>query len=162
MKTSDIIKNIRNILALSQTDLAKKLGVSFATVNRWEKGHCPSQPRKMRFWTAIYERFKNIAEGCDMIIGYIADDRMFTVLDRFFRGDITDVALINSLSALKLGKQYVAITQKACSQVEIVKEESLSLEDRETLKMESEKTRKKGIALAWSKDMIQKSSQKHL
>ena len=44
MKNSDIIKEIRSQLNLSQTELAKKLGVSFATVNRWEKGRCePSQ-----------------------------------------------------------------------------------------------------------------------
>lgn len=47
-----------------------------------------------------------------MIIGYIANDRMFIVLDRFFNGEITDLALVNSLSALKLGKQYVALTEK--------------------------------------------------
>ena len=44
MKSSDIIKDIRSRLNLSQTELADKLGVSFATVNRWEKGHrTPSQ-----------------------------------------------------------------------------------------------------------------------
>ena len=34
MKHSDIIKSIRTKLNLSQADLAEKLGVSFATVNR--------------------------------------------------------------------------------------------------------------------------------
>lgn len=52
----------------------------------------------------------SIADEYDMILGYIADDRMFVVLDRFFNGDITELALIHSLSALKLGKQYVALT----------------------------------------------------
>ena len=33
-----IIKEIRNILFLTQTELAEKLGVSLATVCRWEKG----------------------------------------------------------------------------------------------------------------------------
>lgn len=98
--------------------------------------------------SAIYNRFKTLADGYDMIIGYIANDRMFTVLDRFFRGDITDVSLINSLSALKLGKQYVAITEKACSQIQILEETVLSSKDREALKIESEKNRKSGIALA--------------
>lgn len=98
--------------------------------------------------TAIYNRFKNIADGYDMIVGYIANDRMFTVLDRFFKGDITDEALIHCLSALKLGKQYVAITEKACSQIEIVEETVLTYGDRETLKLESEKNRKLGIDLA--------------
>ena len=58
----------------------------------------------------IYQKYASMAAGCDMVIGYIANDRMFVVLDRFFNGEITDLALINSLSALKLGKQYVALT----------------------------------------------------
>ena len=62
--------------------------------------------------SAIYDRY--------MIIGYIANDRMFVVLDRFFNGEITDVALINSLSALKLGKQYVALTEKACQNIKFL------------------------------------------
>ena len=44
MKSSDIIKEIRSLLNMSQSELADKIGVSFATVNRWEKGRCePSQ-----------------------------------------------------------------------------------------------------------------------
>ncbi len=44
MKSSEIIKEIRSYLNLNQSELADVLGVSFATVNRWEKGHCePSQ-----------------------------------------------------------------------------------------------------------------------
>jgi putative transcriptional regulator len=31
-----LVKEVRRQLALSQEDLARKLGVSFATVNRWE------------------------------------------------------------------------------------------------------------------------------
>lgn len=31
-----LVKEIRRQLALSQEDLARELGVSFATVNRWE------------------------------------------------------------------------------------------------------------------------------
>ncbi|MYE07541.1 MAG: N-6 DNA methylase, partial [Oligoflexia bacterium] len=38
------ILQIRQNLSLSQEELAEKLGVSFATVNRWENGH--SAPRK--------------------------------------------------------------------------------------------------------------------
>lgn len=34
-----LIKHIRNDLLVSQTELAEMLGVSFATVNRWENGH---------------------------------------------------------------------------------------------------------------------------
>lgn len=260
MKSSDIIKDIRSRLGLSQTELAEKLGVSFATVNRWEKGHCepsqialstikrmcahnnidysqfegnhiitseevvtlyhgsksgivgditPSSREHCDFgkgfymgteiaqpltlicnypdaklyalkvnlsglkildvqvgidWallvaynrgkmdsvkgTAIYNRIAEMAEGCDMLIGFIANDRMFVVLDRFFKGEITDEALVHSLSALKLGRQYVALTEKACNQIEITEERALTDADRKTLRIESEENRSKGIALA--------------
>lgn len=51
MDYSKFIKNIRNKLLASQEELAEMLGVSFATVNRWERGHHePSikQKRKIR------------------------------------------------------------------------------------------------------------------
>ena len=83
-----------------------------------------------------------------MVIGYIANDRMFVVLDRFFNGEITDLALINSLSALKLGKQYVALTDKACNQIKIIDEQELTEDNRGKLKQESEANRSKGIAMA--------------
>ncbi len=39
MDYSAKIKEIREVLLLSQKELAEELGVSFATVNRWENGH---------------------------------------------------------------------------------------------------------------------------
>ena len=96
----------------------------------------------------IYEQYKNLSRDRDMIIGNIANDRMFVVLDRFFSGEITDLALINSLSALKLGKQYVALTKKACSKIQILDETELSEKERSILKKESEANRSRGIAMA--------------
>ena len=58
------------------------------------------------------------------------------------------MALINSLSALNLGKQYAAITSKACEQIKILKQEVLSDHEREILKQESRINRSKGIDLA--------------
>lgn len=96
----------------------------------------------------LYKQFENLSKNYDMIIGYIANDRMFVVLDRFFNGEITDLALINSLSVLKLGKQYVALTPKACSQIKIVEEKEFSKEYWGELKKESELNRSKGISMA--------------
>lgn len=98
--------------------------------------------------TSIYKRFQKMTDGCDMVIGYIANDRMFVVLDRFFNGEITDTALINSLSALKLGKQYVALTEDACKSITILEEQEISAKDRGMLKEESESNRSRGIAMA--------------
>ncbi|MDO4279153.1 MAG: DUF3990 domain-containing protein [Lachnoclostridium edouardi] len=260
MKSSEIIKEIRSYLNLSQREFADVLGVSFATVNRWEKGRCqPSQiavnaiknlcaDNKIDFsqfegnhiirtneiitlyhgsksgirgaiaptsrercdfgkgfymgthedqpltlicnfpdariytlsvdlsnlkildievgldWalliaynrgkmesvkhSGLYNRFANLSKEYDIIVGYIANDRMFVVLDRFFNGEITDMALINSLSALNLGKQYVALTEKACKNITIIDEKELNQFERDKLKQESEANRSKGIAIA--------------
>ena len=98
--------------------------------------------------TAFYEKYSRIDAGKDLVIGSIANDRMFYVLDNFFMGNITDMALVNSLSALKLGKQYVATTEKACAAVHIEKELPISVMERRFLQDESEVNRQKGIHLA--------------
>lgn len=260
MKNSEIIKEIRSRLGLSQTEFADKIGISFATVNRWEKDRShPSQialnavknlcarnhidfaefennpmihseevitlyhgsksglnghiqplsrdrcdfgkgfymgtdetqpltlvcnyPHPKLYtvkvdlsglnvldikvgidWamlvafnrgkmepakgTPLYQKYESMTKKCDMVIGFIANDRMFVVLDRFFNGEITDIALINSLSALKLGRQYVALSEKACSQIEILKEHILTEKELQKLKIDSEQNRKDGVALA--------------
>ena len=40
MEFKDKVKSVRKKLYLSQEMMAKKLGVAFATVNRWESGRC--------------------------------------------------------------------------------------------------------------------------
>lgn len=98
--------------------------------------------------TGIYEKYANYAKGYDVIIGYIANDRMYTELSRFFNKTLTDTALIHCLSALDLGKQYVAITEKACKQIKVLKEENLSQLELAILRDMSVERRKEGIALA--------------
>lgn len=98
--------------------------------------------------TAFYNKYSQMDAGKDMVIGSIADDRMFFVIDSLFLGNITDAALVNSLSALELGKQYVATSEKACAAVRIEKEIPLSWLERRFLQDESEANRKKGCALA--------------
>ena len=98
--------------------------------------------------TPIYEKYAHMADGYDVIIGYIANDRMYTELFRFFNRTLTDVALINCLSALDLGRQYVAISENACKQIKILKEEPLSGLELSLLKDMSAERRKEGIALA--------------
>ena len=262
----DIIKGIRQYMQLSQTEMAKKLNVGFATLNRWENGHAqparlaqeklselcedcsvpvyemiigkikkiaetlqtegrlilyhgsksglvgpimpisrtrcdfgkgfymgtaPEQPltlicdfeqskfyimsvdlRKLSIseipadinWamvvafhrgkmekiqgTPFYAKYKGMTEGKDIVIGSIANDRMFFVIDNFFQENITDVALVGSLSALQLGKQYVALTEKACKAIRIEEEVELSYFEKKILQKVSEQNRKSGIELA--------------
>ena len=98
--------------------------------------------------TPIYQKYEHFADGYDVIVGYIANDRMYTELARFFNGTITDTALLKCLSVLDLGKQYVAITQKACDQIKILEERDLHLLERLALQDKSVARRAEGIALA--------------
>lgn len=50
MNFAEKVKLVRNELKLSQEDLARELGVSFATINRWENGNYnPSRLAKKAF-----------------------------------------------------------------------------------------------------------------
>ena len=263
----ELIKQIRQYTGLSQTEMAKKIGVQFATINRWENGHSqptrlaqeglfalcedlnvpiyemiiekikrevaslkiengrvllyhgsksglvgdiapisrekcdfgkgfymgttPEQPltlicdfEESKFyvvsidiselttteipadinWAMIvayhrgrmerikgskfYSKYSTMTSGKDLAIGSIANDRMFYVIDNFFLENITDVALVNSLSALQLGKQYVALTEKACKAIKVEKEIELSFFEKKVLRKVSEGNRHKGIKLA--------------
>ena len=229
-----LIKNIREELNMSQTELAEKLNVTFATVNRWENGRTvtvpisegrvllyhgsksgikgkiepksrsqcdfgkgfymgtdPSQALtlicdydKSKFYivsvdttnlntievladiewamlvayhrgrmetikgTPLYEKYCKMSKDKDIIIGSIANDRMFYVIDNFFIGNITDAALVGSLSALQLGKQYVAVTQKGCDAIRIEAEIELSHLERLFIQEVAEANRAKGVSLA--------------
>ena len=52
--TAAELKKIRQLHGWSQEDLARKLGVSFATVNRWENGK--TKPSRL-----AYEKINQIA-----------------------------------------------------------------------------------------------------
>lgn len=96
----------------------------------------------------LYKKYSSMTNSKDLIIGSIANDRMFFVIDNFFLENITDIALMNCLSALQLGKQYVAITEKACKTIKIEKEIELSFFEKKVLRKVSEANRQKGIKLA--------------
>jgi len=98
--------------------------------------------------TRLYEKYSKMLNGCDIAVGGIANDRMFFVLDRFFEGTITDKGLVESLSALQLGVQYVAISQKACNQIKIVHQEKLPELVRLFLDDISEQNRQYGLSTA--------------
>ena len=53
MTFSEKVKAVRNQLQITQEELAHKLGVSFATVNRWENGSY--EPSKMG--QRVFEEF---------------------------------------------------------------------------------------------------------
>lgn len=120
-----------------------EMGIDWAMLIAYYRGYMDDKTGSV-----VYEKYAHMADGCDVIVGYIANDRMYQVLTDFFERRITDTALIGSLSALKLGRQYVAITQKACDQIRIIKERPLHKLDLMILKDRSKIRRREGIELA--------------
>lgn len=96
----------------------------------------------------LYQRIAHLADGADVIVGSIANDRMFVVFDRFVAGQLTDTALVSCLSALNIGDQYVAKTEKACSRVRIVDDRLIGETERAEYAKMSFENRKLGVSIA--------------
>ena len=62
MNYSKAIKELRNVLLVSQSDLAKMLGVSFASVNRWENGHFEPSYKAKRKLKKLFDKYKIVLE----------------------------------------------------------------------------------------------------
>ena len=52
---SDLVRCLRQHLNLSQEKFAAKLGVSFKTVNRWERGHTVPSPMALKLIEALLQ-----------------------------------------------------------------------------------------------------------
>ncbi len=61
--------------------------------------------------TALYAETAAVLEGADVAIGPLPTTACSSSSTASSTGDITDVALIKSLSALQLGNQVVALTK---------------------------------------------------
>lgn len=96
----------------------------------------------------LFDEYRRMCTDRDFIIGSIADDRMFYVLDNFFLGNITDLALVKSLSFLELGRQYAAVSSAGCNAVRVEKEIEISYLEKKFLQDVSENNRIKGVSTA--------------
>jgi putative transcriptional regulator len=60
--TSDLVKKLRSKLGLTQEQFAQKVGVTFPTINRWEKGVRKPHPFLLKRLTGMAKEagLKNI------------------------------------------------------------------------------------------------------
>ena len=63
MTYSEGIKALRMKMLLTQTELADKLGVAFATVNRWERGHHEPTMKEKRKLAPMFRKHGIKVEG---------------------------------------------------------------------------------------------------
>ena len=64
MEFGDKIKQVRMKLKLSQTEMAKELGVAYSTLNRWENG-------KFKPNYEAIKRFEGFCKSQDIVIGEV-------------------------------------------------------------------------------------------
>lgn len=95
-------------------------------------------------WYADYKKlskkYESYHSDYDAVIGLIANDKMFQLLERFYDGTLCDKALIDGLSRVRLGNQYVLKTEKACSDghLRIISERTLTASEKKAALAQSE------------------------
>ncbi len=77
--------------------------------------------------TPLYEKISNLDRNKDIVIGPIADDNMNSIMKKFIKGEITDKAFLECIRCIDYGVQYVAKTETACQQIEILSAEKLDM-----------------------------------
>jgi len=72
--------------------------------------------------TRFYARYAAMRQEHDVILGKIANDRIYETVTGFFEGRLAAGCLLEALQAVNLGDQYCAVTPAACAAVRIVDE----------------------------------------
>ncbi|MCT7992450.1 helix-turn-helix domain-containing protein [Laspinema olomoucense] len=71
LQIPELIRTLRKRLNLSQEKFAARLGVSFQTVNRWEKGRAVPSPMAIKL---IELQLRQMGErGADLLEAYFSD-----------------------------------------------------------------------------------------
>ena len=58
MKYSEAVRLLRRKMLLTQTEFAKYMEVSFATINRWESGEYEPNMKMKRKLAPLFEQYK--------------------------------------------------------------------------------------------------------
>lgn len=91
----------------------------------------------------LIDSIKNI----DVIVAPIADNSMYSIINDFIEGSITDEQCIHALSANRLGKQVVILNDKTLdNNVRIIKESFLCEEEKNQYELDKESDRNIGKA----------------
>lgn len=57
MTYAKAVKTLRKRMLLTQTEMAKELGVAFISINRWEQGHCEPTIKIKRKLASYFEKY---------------------------------------------------------------------------------------------------------
>ena len=62
MKYSEAVRLLRRKMLLTQTEFARFMEVSFATINRWERGEYEPTMKMKRKLSPLFEKYEIIVE----------------------------------------------------------------------------------------------------
>jgi transcriptional regulator with XRE-family HTH domain len=79
----------------------------------------------------IIKKIVDKVKNADYIYAPIVDNRMYRIIEQFIDGYITDEQCKHCLAATNLGKQFVFLTEKATSNLEIIERCYLSASERD-------------------------------
>ena len=77
MEIANNIKEIRKILSFSQEDFAREIGVSFASVNRWERGKTKPSKMALKAIDELWELTQNPRKPASEIINEYTRSRRY-------------------------------------------------------------------------------------
>ena len=101
MNFAEKVKLVRTELKLSQEDLARELGVSFATINRWENGsYNPSRLAKKGF-EDFCEKLILLVKGNTILDGKLDDIKEnYAKKNIMIKGEDIDISAIKKLKGV--------------------------------------------------------------
>ena len=118
-------------LKLNSSDLRVK---SFEANFEWIVAVAYFRGRLDRLPTQYLQQIKKQYEGFDLFYGYIADDSTTAAITQFIADRMGYTSLMNCLCNLSMGKQYVAVTQRACDNIAILDSYELPKTERKLIK----------------------------
>ena len=65
LEISDLVREVRQRLGLTQEQFASRLGVTFPTVNRWERGRTKPSPMAQKLLIKVVEQMGE--DGADLL-----------------------------------------------------------------------------------------------
>ena len=58
MNYAEALRLLRKRMLITQTELAKLLGVAFVSINRWENGHCEPTMKVKRKLAPLFKQYE--------------------------------------------------------------------------------------------------------
>lgn len=143
---ANICGNNHGIVSLIVCDCANLKIYNFKDTKEWllytaySKGYLEKYKND-----EIYEKLSHLTDGYDIIIGPTVDDKLFSIIDDFFKGIVTDKAVHKVLHMFPPAQQVAFKTQKACNEIKVMNFWRFNYIDNQCLSKEFDENRAEAL-----------------